>query len=722
MIQFRRSDTNLKELRDQLTNRLAILCFGLCGFAIWLDLVRVAQPFPAPDTGFWAVLMLLSVIVLTLHNRQRSELARFILVGGLTAGQMVALYLFPDPWLPFISIPLILVGALLVPFSYAVIAAAVGLQSYLYYVQGVRHYPYVGVSIALTTAAFLSVLIVRTFYTALDWAWNSQQRAEKLLEISRDRQGELNQTLKSLELAYSLQQRTQRQLYFARKQAEEARLLKERFAANISHELRTPLNLILGFSEVMYKSPEVYGETVLPPMLRRDVHHIYRSSQHLLGMIDDILDLSRYDLSEFTLSKEPTDLSELLRHAAGIAEHLFKARSIDLILDIPDNLPIVIIDRTRIRQVLLNLLNNACRFVEEGSVCLSVELTDDLITIHIKDTGQGIPEEKLPYIFDEFYQVDYSLRRTREGAGLGLAICKRFVEAHNGRIWVESEVGQGSTFSFTLPLTDDKGATSGTIREVTRSFPNEERCLLVIDPDPKVATMIARYVSDGKVIHLPDSHELLPRIERHRPEVVIINTHPSREVDPRIIEQIAVPVIICSLPSQSWLAINLRVEGSLVKPIEGDHLLAEIRRIENVKRILLVDDDRGFCHLVQRILQTVDTDYDLHLAYNGAEGLEAIKAERPDLVLLDLMMPEVDGFEVIRHMQQDPEMTDIPMILLTATSYAEDVLKQFNNQLSIIRSGGMRTMEVLKYLEAITQAIVSGEMKPDLKNDNMPER
>ncbi|MBN1122108.1 MAG: response regulator [Anaerolineae bacterium] len=392
----------------------------------------------------------------------------------------------------------------------------------------------------------------------------------------------------------------------------------------------------------------------------------------------------------------------------GIAENLFKVRSVDLVLNIPGGLPVVAIDQTRIRQVLPNLLNNACRFVEEGEVRLSVEVGSDTITVRVSDTGSGIPAEKLPYIFDEFYQVDYSLRRTREGAGLGLAICKRFVEAHNGHIWVESEIGKGSTFFFTLPLQEESPQAAGVIREVTRSFPEKEKLILVVDPDPKVANIIARYVPDGAVIHVPDGEQLLPQIECHHPEAVVINMHPSREVDLQMIEQVTVPVIVCSLPSQSWLAVNLRVEGSLVKPIEGEHLLSEIKRIDDVKRILLVDDDRGFCHLVQRILQTADVDYDLRLVYNGREGLDAIKEERPDLVLLDLMMPEIDGFEVIRQMQQDPAMSDIPMILLTATSYAEDALKQYNSQLSVIRPGGMRTMEVLNYLQTITEAIGNG--------------
>ena len=298
----------------------------------------------------------------------------------------------------------------------------------------------------LWLTAFMGWLSSRGLYTVLDWAWSSQQRANQLLEELRDRRGELNRTLVALTEANRRLKRTGRELALARQRADEARRLKEQFAANISHELRTPLNLILGFSEMMYLSPDVYGEMEWPSTLRRDVHQIYRSSRQLMDLINDVLDLSRIDAVRMPIHSEPSDLAEIIREAVETASDLFRGRVLDVRVEMPPELPPLNLDRTRIRQVLLNLLNNAARFTQHGHIIVSAERNEREVVVSVADTGVGIPAEELPAIFEEFHQVDMSLRRRQEGAGLGLAISKRFVELHNGRIWAESQAGEGSTF------------------------------------------------------------------------------------------------------------------------------------------------------------------------------------------------------------------------------------------------------------------------------------
>jgi CheY-like chemotaxis protein/nitrogen-specific signal transduction histidine kinase len=510
-----------------------------------------------------------------------------------------------------------------------------------------------------------------------------------------------------MELVNNLQRRTQHELAVARKQAEAARQMKEQFAANISHELRTPLNLILGFSEIMYFSPDVYGRMSWPPTLRRDLYQIYRSSQHLMEMINDILDLSRFEMTGFTLSKEPTSLVSLLRETMEIVEDLFRAHSARLEMEIDPDLPTLDIDRTRIRQVLLNLFNNARRFTEAGCVRLEATQVDGEVRIRVSDTGLGIPADKLPYLFDEFYQVDYSLRRQRDGVGLGLAISKRFVEAHGGRIWVESQPGVGSTFTFTLPISGSY-APGGQpedemLPKVDSSQPRPS--ILVVDPDSAVINLVARHLKDYEAIQVPAVDQLADMVTSYRPRGVIFNTPPGEGYLNHPLPSIPVPLVACSLPSRMWIAKELSVMACLTKPVTPQQIVEEIGRLQNVRRVLIVDDDRGFVQFVERTLQTSSITFEMSQAYDGDEALQVMRQQRPDLVLLDLIMPGLDGFHVLEEMRQEPGLAEIPVVVLTATSYEEDVLAQRETQIVVRRSGGLHPAEVLRCLQAIVGVV-----------------
>ncbi len=234
-------------------------------------------------------------------------------------------------------------------------------------------------------------LTIRALYTALDWLSKTQRRAEQLLDVTRSQQAELRSAVKSLQITNEARLQAERELLIANKQARESQRMKEQFAANISHEFRTPLSIILGFSEVMYLSPEVYGSLAWPPKLYRDVSQIYRNSRHLMSMIDDILDLSHFEMTGFTLNKEPTDVEPLLQESLSMVADLFRNDAVTLRSEIEPDLPLLELDRTRMRQVFLNLLNNACRFTEAGDVCLRAFRQDGELRIQVSDTGPGIP-------------------------------------------------------------------------------------------------------------------------------------------------------------------------------------------------------------------------------------------------------------------------------------------------------------------------------------------
>ena len=690
---------NLEDLRRQLTVRLALLATIASALGAW-SLLPV-EPFPRTEFALVTAGLALGIVIsLLAHNHP--ALARHLLVWGLTGELTAAMWVVNTSWLPFWGLPLSFAAALLIPGGSLGTAGLVGALAFWLTSIGARAYPLVGLWPALAVGVALAWLVTRTLYTALQWAFTMQQRADRLLEVVRDRQGELSRALKSVELANIIQRRTQRELAEARRQAEEARRLKEQFAANISHELRTPLNLILGFSELMYLSPEIYGNVLWPPTLRRDVYQIYRASRHLLEMIDDVLDLSRFEMVGFTLNKEPTAIEPLLRGAIEIAQDLFRGRPIRLDVEIEPDLPMLEVDRTRIRQVLLNLLNNAQRFTEAGEVCVTARRIGDEVVISVSDTGPGIPADQLARIFDEFYQVDRSLRRAHEGAGLGLAICKRFVEAHDGHIWAESEVGRGSTFSFALPIPDQYLPVSRLHieRPVETTWPQGRPRVLVVDPDPAVATLIRRHIEEYDVIQVDRMEQVAGEGLLHHPRAIIRNAPPGTSRAPTE-TSLPAPVIECSLPSRQWVANELAVTACLTKPITAQQLLAEVEKLGGVHRILIVDDDRGLCQLIERMLEASGRGFETRHAFDGMEGLLAMRAWRPDLVLLDLAMPGMDGFQVLEEMRHDPALLGIPVALLTVASYAEDVLAQRGGQIVIHYPGGLQLTEVLRCLRAL---------------------
>lgn len=704
-------EVNLEGLRAQLAGRLAALpLVGAAGLLLWLSLQHRSLSLAALGIAFG--LMIVSVgsgLAVRALAAAHPVAARHLLVWSLAAGLLASMWFCSAPWLPFLGLMVIFAGAMLISGGEFATAGTIAAWAMWLARSGVRAYPLPGLLIALAFGTVLASLTVRTLYTALEWAWTMQERADRLLELARDRQGELARTLKSLDIANTILRRTQRELITARKQAEEAQLMKEQFAANISHELRTPLNLILGFSEMIYLSPETYGEMSWPPRLRQAVYQIYRSSRYLLEMIDDVLDLSRFEIAGFTLSREYTALEALLREAVEIAEDLIRGRPVLLEVEIAPDLPLLEIDRTRIRQVLLNLLNNAARFTEEGVVRVEARRVGGEVLVSVSDTGPGIPADKLPHLFREFYQIDGSLHRKHGGVGLGLAISKRFVEAHGGRIWVESQEGVGSTFTFALPIPGEQVPFARLERARPLEPPQggDRPPIVVVDPDPTVADLIRRYTEGREVVQVHDVGRLTEAIHLHHPQAVVWNVPPGGQVSGDAIPPVAVPFIECSLPSQAWLARDLAVAACLTKPITRERLLQEIERLGGVYDLLVVDDERGFCQLIEQLLEGSGRPFTVRHAYRGEDGLAALRSRRPDLVLLDLVMPGMDGFQVLQRMREDPGLIDVPVILLTATSYVEDALSQCSSQVVIRRPDGLRPAEVLRCLRAVI-----GELEP----------
>ena len=319
-------------------------------------------------------------------------------------------------------------------------------------------------------------------------------------------------------------------------------------------------------------------------------------------------------------------------------------------------------------------------------------------------------------IFDEFYQVDVSVRRKQQGFGLGLAICKRFVQAHKGRIWVESHEGTGSKFYFTLPKSD-RSATWQYPQEPSRFRPAESQraTILVVDPDPAVAAWVARHVENVDVLQVVKPDQLAHQILYYHPRAVICNVRRDHG-DPAVEVDLPVPVIECSLPSQSWVADDLAVSSVMTKPVTPERLLLEIRKLAGVRDILIVDDSEEFVQLVRRVLESANMGFEMRQAYNGMQGLAAMRERRPDLVLLDLIMPEMDGLQFLSEMHKDERFREVTVIIMTATNYQPALDAVRAGQLVVKQSGGLSMSETASCITALLEVL-----KPHYDEQSSPQ-
>ena len=707
----RSGQLDLEELRQDLMGMLSLPLIALSGLGWWIALfpINVFQP----DVRWlrFAVFFILCCAYTTsyLCRVKLPHISRVSFLLGPWLSFTLALLAFDREIVPFFAV-------LIVIANYAITPCLGLLASLLCSISLIRFVPLGALLISalasLWLAAFVEKIFSQGLYTVLGWAWNSQRRANDLLEKLRDRQGELNRTLAALTEAARRLERISQELAIARMRAEEARQLKEQFAANISHELRTPLNLIIGFSEMMYFSPEVYGNMEWPPTLRRDLRQIYQGSKQLLDLVNDVLDLSRIDAAQMPVRKELSDLRSVILEATDTAGDLLRGKPLELRTNLPSELPLLHFDRTRIRQVLLNLLSNAARFAERGTITVTAEVQGREVIVSVADTGVGIPPQELNRIFDEFHQVDMSLRRRQEGAGLGLAISKRFVELHNGRIWAESEVGKGSVFRFSLPLPGEE-VLVGQLRPVktpSRLPSTHDPCIVVVDSDPAVGTVLTRYLKRIRVLWAGNLEDAQHLVTEWRPQAVVLNVAPNAPLD-QIIQQEDlnfvpphVPVVICSLPSQSWMSSQTGARGCLTKPITRERLMQALGEIGNVQDVLVVDDDRGFVQLMVRFLSSSSARYTVRWAYDGKEALAKIREKRPDVILLDLVLPEMDGLQLINILRADKSLGTIPILIVTARDYGEELLAQSQATLVLTRRRGLRPAEVIHYLQTLLDA------------------
>jgi signal transduction histidine kinase len=422
----------LQSLDECRTQTLRILAAGQLGLS-WV--LVVPYVIALPDLG-WAVLALfvgaLGALALA---RSRYRSAAFLLVLSQLAGATIALRVVGAPLAEWSLALVVAAAAVLLGTGWGAGVAALATTTIFWEAGGPTPWTdglaLQGIAMAWTIL-FTTWLGLRPLRQALSWAMNSHLDARTRAEDAERHRGELGRLVKSLSETHERLERLTSELARARLAAENARVLKARFAAYVSHELRTPLNLIIGFSEMMVLAPHTYGGEVLPAAYRGDLDAVYQSARHLATLINDVLDLSQIDAHRMALDREDVRIDAVIGEAVSTVEAAYAEKGLVIHLTLPSDLPVLYVDRTRIRQVLINLLANSLRFTEHGGVTVAASNTGSDVIVSVRDTGAGIPADELPRLFDDFRQAERPDPEPHEGSGLGLAIARRFVGLHGG--------------------------------------------------------------------------------------------------------------------------------------------------------------------------------------------------------------------------------------------------------------------------------------------------
>ncbi len=489
--------------------------------------------------------------------------------------------------------------------------------------------------------------------------------------------------------------------------------LKSEFLANTSHELRTPMNAIIGYTSLLMDG--IYG--TLTEKQQSVLKRVGTNANNLLHLINNILDISKLTAGKITLYVEEFKLHDAITEVSDAMESLAREKNISLkVNDFPDNI-IMTGDRTRLKQVMINLLGNAIKFTSAGGVTLNVECKQlfetpgneknrdiSQICISVADTGIGIKPEFLETIFEEFRQGDASTTREYGGTGLGLTIVKKLAELMGGFVSVTSEVGKGSVFSITLPC------RSTDVSALDPAMPGElqsavldahKKIILSIDDDPEVHRILKDTLAQTEytLVSALNSDEGISMAKQLRPFAITLDilmphrdgwsTLQSLKNDE---DTMHIPVIILSVMENKALGFSLGSADYISKPFERKTLIERLGKLSNAsnRKVMILDDDKEFNNIMRTLLQ--NAGYRITSIDNGSTALELIKADRPDFVILDLMMPKMSGFEFLQKLQEIPGNEEIRVIIMTAKTLTDQEASDLGKRAEVIITKGSKNL------------------------------
>ncbi len=675
--------------------------------------------------GFGCFLLTVGPLTMWLEQHRRQS-ARWLVILALAASAHVT-SLWAGVQTSFILIPLtVTIGVAGVGFRPALTVAIIQTIAILLL-------PFVheillpsSVLVVAIVAIWGNYLIMAAVYRPVQgvgrWVYTHYIQTFQLMNETRQHREEYERLVKDLAQANLHLTRLNTVAQGLRQTAEEARVVKEQFVANVSHELRTPLNMILGFSEMILQSPQIYGGKVHPALLA-DLDVIHRNAEHLTHLIDDVLDLSQIEADQMALTKDYANLSEIIKSAMSAVRPLFESKRLYLDLDTTTDqaLPLVFCDPTRIQEVLLNLLSNAGRFTEQGGVRINAHCHDDMVVVSVTDTGRGIVAKDMGKLFQPFQQLDGSVRRSYGGTGLGLNISKRFIELHGGDITAESTVGKGTTFTFRIPINPAVLPATAPARWLNPDWTDMQRIspsvapnsvvrprLLVLEAGKVLQRLLTRYMDDVEVTSVSTIEQAAADLERTPANTLIVGAASiARGIDqvkavsplPR-----GVPALICVLPSIHDLQAGMPTSNFLVKPISQADLLGMLDQLNVFEGlILIVDDEPDALQLFSRMLAASQRGYRVLQARNGSEAISILAEHHPNVILLDLVMPSMDGFQLLEVLSESPTLHTIPTVVISARDPAGRPI--VSNALAVIQEGGISARQLLACIRTLSQTL-----------------
>lgn len=627
----------------------------------------------------------------------------------------LAEWLFGDPLLDFMFLlPITAAGFLLGILPALVMAGLIlllrlgleGAMQPLY--GGFSFFPVVFILHVLT--AFVSGWLSNGLRQAVESANFYAAQAHRATEEARQHRGELVEALEQLRMTRRILEDSNRQLELARDQAEAANQAKGRFLSLVSHEIRTPLSLVVGMSDWLLHRLDEPGLDL--PTLRPGVGQLHSSAEHLGRLIGDVLDLASSEAGRLRLAREPLELGEVLQAAAAIGGILAREKGLDFQVRLPREELWVLGDRTRLRQVTLNLISNAVKYTPAGCVRLEAEREQEWIEVRVVDTGIGVLPEEETGLFERFNRSERVLRQGYTGMGLGLAISKMLVEMHDGEIGVRSGgKGQGATFTFRLPAIS---------RPARLSVPPDLRRLpLAVLTDGEAASpLLAQLEARGlefRSYPVTDSDAWLTWLLAFPPVSLILDASLAARRGWEILALLKrypltenLPVLVCSLGADGSYGPLVELDYR-TKPLTAEQLVQTLdqygmppRSAGGPRTILVVDDDPGMLNYHAMLVRQHDASLRVIEARNGREALEVMRQSIPDLVLLDLMMPEVDGFAVLEEMRRSDRTRGAPVIVLTAKLLTDEDMARLNQGMTAVLSKGMyRYSELLDRIQQV---------------------
>jgi signal transduction histidine kinase/DNA-binding response OmpR family regulator len=495
--------------------------------------------------------------------------------------------------------------------------------------------------------------------------------------------------------------------------AEAANQAKSTFLANMSHELRTPLNAIIGYSEMLLED----SGDLTPAEAASDLTKIRTAGKHLLELINAVLDLSRIEAGKMEMYLETFDIATFVNEVASVIRPLAEKNGNTLNVVVDPAAGSMRADQTKVRQALYNLLSNACKFTSHGAISLEVRAEPgDTIAFRVSDTGVGITPAQMQRLFEPFSQADSSTSRKFGGSGLGLVISRRFARLMNGDIVASSAGDRGSTFTFTLPriVQPEQSDAAEAVPSAAVGDPAVAATVLAIDDDAAVHDLLRRSLSrfNYRVESAFNAEEGLRLARSLHPQVITLDVMMQGTDGWTVLaslksapELASIPVIMLTIVDNKNLGYALGAADYLTKPVDREKLIASLlrHRITRTSTVLLVEDDPATREMLRRILE--GDGWQVSEAENGLAALELLKRIRPGVVLLDLMMPEMDGFEFLDELHRGDEWKSIPVIVITARDLTEADLARLNGNVTrVLRKGFSSTEELLAQVSRLVAA------------------